>query len=107
MRKILILIGLIITCSGFDLSAEPSSIPGAYQITLNTTTFVAITIARKICFYNPGSYDIKLATTSTPSAANRFTIKAATYINPIEVNAILYAIATDTNSLTLEAFTAK
>lgn len=105
MKKILIAVSLALL-SGIACAGEPSSIAGAYVVTTNTTTFVSVgTAGRHAYLYNPGSYEINIATASTSVAANRFSIKAATVFPcPIDYNGQLYAIATDTNSVTLDVF---
>lgn len=108
MRKILALVPMTLLIASSLVFAEPSTIPEAYVVTLNTTTFTALAIGRKIYAYNPGAYDIKIASASSSVAAARWTVKAATYIPyPIEVNAIMYALATDTNSVSLQLLIAK
>lgn len=105
MKKILIAMSLAVL-SSIVYAGDPSSIAGAYVVTTNTTTFVSVgTGGRHAYLYNPGSYEINIATATTSAAANRFSIKAASiFPMPIDYNGQLYAIATDTNSVTLDVF---
>lgn len=107
MRKLLVLIGLVlvITAPAFALWNPTQS--EMYVVTLNTTTYTEIITRNANTIYNPGAYDIKLASASTASTTNRFTIKAATYLENITINSRLYGLATDTNSVTIEIWTGK
>jgi hypothetical protein len=88
--------------------AEPSPYGEAYVVTLNTTTFTVLPVGRTRNLYNPGAYDIKIASASTSATSARFTVKAATYLPcPVLINNNLYAIATDSNSVSLEVLVAK
>jgi hypothetical protein len=104
MKKLLCLIPLLCICTSAQCS-DPSSIVGMYVITTNTTTFTAVgTPGRYAYLYNPGTKDIKIASATTSSSTAQYTVKAATYFPyPIAFNGQLYAIATDTNGVTLES----
>ena len=102
MKRLLLLLAiLIIPVLGYCYTTPG----GNYSVTLNTTTFTTQTglINNTVVLYNPGAYDIKLATASSSVAAARTTIKAASYFPvPILIQTNLYFLATDTNSATIE-----
>ena len=114
MRKLSILLGLIFVSVivfvnvGFSDIFSGSSY--MYRVTLNTTTFTSCgeTSFEEVVLRNPGTNDIQLASATTTGATSRFVIAGSslTYIT-IKTNGPLYAIATDSHSVILDALFTK